>query len=186
MALSVLSVTKRQRRQSYDNRGRPTVKAAEFYAKPRIYLDIDMGEDGYGDAKSQMEHILFDRYSARDLAKLARDSGLIRAALTEAGLNPELSTKFSQKAGCSCGCSPALILSTGNGYDTYDLWVTIGDADLVAKAQPWRAATKYITAVKRGRDILRNANLAGPGKHQLKKLQTYFSTESYHKPFVQA
>jgi DNA-binding phage protein len=182
MSVTVLKVEVVKRKITYDNRGRASLSWREYTAKPRLYLGADMGDDG---KVSQMEHILYDRYSARDLTKFARDNGLLAEILNQAGLHPDTKTVFSQKAGCSCGCSPASIIQTDGYGKSYDIYATIGDAELVQKAASWREGTKYLMAIKACKAMIQNARKSGLKKVELKKLNTYYSPESYHQPLVQ-
>lgn len=73
---------------------------ARYYAAPRVYCNVNKGNDD----------ILDDLFSGRRhnrpeaaLAPVIR--GLVQTYL------PEATVRWSQKAGCSCGCSPAFIVS---------------------------------------------------------------------------
>ncbi len=50
-----------------------------------------------------------------------------RAALQAAGIDPSR-LRWSDKAGCSCGCSPGFV-PTGGSYRTTDAWVTALEGD---------------------------------------------------------
>lgn len=179
MSITVLNVEVHKRRQSYDNRGRPNMTWRELYAKPRLYLSLDSGDDG---KVSPMQHILFDRYDAQALHRFARENGLLTEILTQAGVNPTTKLVFSRKAGCSCGCSPASILQLSN--ESFNIYATIGDAEAVKAAASYREGTKFIRAIKGGRGIIKNAWATGLKQVELKKLKTYWSDADYHSPFA--
>lgn len=62
---------------------------------------------------------------------------IVKAALIEAGWPKTVSLRWSQKAGCSCPCSPAFFVT--GGPLGLDVWATIV-ADTVQTADPAEAA----------------------------------------------
>lgn len=59
--------------------------------------------------------------------------GPIKQALRDAGFPADVKLRWSQKAGCSCPCSPAFFVT--GGPVGHDLWVTI-EADTVQSEDP--------------------------------------------------
>lgn len=51
--------------------------------------------------------------------------GLLPTILREAGVSGDTKARWSQKAGCSCGCSPAFILSDCRGSFSIHATVTM-------------------------------------------------------------
>jgi hypothetical protein len=70
------------------------------------------------------------------------------------------------------------------GHGPFDIWATIGYAEKVKAAEPYREGTKFIRAVAGGRGIIKNAWASGLKKVELKKLNTYWSDSPYHSPFA--
>jgi len=94
----------------------------EFDAKPRLYISVD--------SESMAENFAF-RFD-RPVAEYRKLLPQILAAL---GLPADTKAAWSQKAGCSCGCSPGFILTipvtqrrnqTRRVIQHLDFWATIG------------------------------------------------------------
>jgi hypothetical protein len=56
---------------------------------------------------------------------------LLPEALKALGRNPQVRAKWSQKAGCSCGCSPGFVLET---RDNMNIFVTVKTEGTIEKA----------------------------------------------------
>lgn len=112
----------------------------EFDAKPRMYFFVE-GENLLENFANR-----FDRPS-----KLYRQ--FVPQVLEQLGLDPGTKVIWSQKAGCSCGCSPAFIVQadprvTGNRiHETGQLvsWQTVDGERKRAEAEHARPCDIYIT-----------------------------------------
>lgn len=181
MSIEVLDTDTNARKITYDysgRRARPLMSWSEYTAKPRLYVSYDEANDGYTGSLTPMEHILFDRWTNQvEMYKTH-----LPAIIQSLGLPEGTTAKWSQKAGCSCGCSPAFILTLPEGetIPRADFWATLGDPELVAKAKVWRAAGAAIRLRKQGRDLLLNAQQAFREGHsvvRLKELKTWYSPD---------
>lgn len=103
--------------------------------KTRVFVSIE-GESMWDD---------FERRTSRPHTLWAQP---IKDALIRAGFPADVKLRWSQKAGCSCPCSPAFFVT--GGPVGHDLWATIA-ADTVQ-------STDLDTAADRGRQLA--ANLA--------------------------
>jgi hypothetical protein len=101
----------------------------QYTAQPRIYVyvnDFDVIEDL--ENRFRRPHKVYRRYAVEALETLGMT-------------DPKFS--WSQKAGCSCGCSPGFIVSEDNrvvnGTRYWDLWIDINSAPLVDETKPARS-----------------------------------------------
>jgi len=70
---------------------------------------------------------LTNRHNARaGVTELKRD--IVPAVLAKMGLPPDTKVRWSQKAGCACGCSPGFILPEYHGRDVFVDYGTVDDA----------------------------------------------------------
>lgn len=145
-----------------------TRPARELYAKPRLYISYDAADDGMKDAPV---HILVDRYDAQSLVAAIRTDGTLAKILTDLGIPEDTRVTFSRKAGCSCGCSPGLIVNERVSYKAEDYFVTVGFADEIAKVSPWREASKALRARKMGHTLLRTFRNSGDKVAEIRNLK---------------
>lgn len=90
---------------SYDRRS--------FNSKPRLYINVK--------GENIMENLLFRSNRPSKLYK-----SLLPEIFERLGISPNTKAVWSQKAGCSCGCSPGFILTdTGVTSAQMDYWATI-------------------------------------------------------------
>jgi hypothetical protein len=147
----------------------------EQSAAARLYVHADQADDGYSGAFTQMEHLLFDRWTN----PVAMYKQFLPAIFEALGLPSTTKARWSQKAGCSCGCSPAFILQ-GPGLSGKDYWATLGDPVAVAKATVWREQGKSVRARREAKALITNANRAfaeGVPVVRIKELATYASKD---------
>jgi len=107
-------------RMHYPRYGRPywATSPREYNARPRVYVHVK--------DESVLENFAkrFDRPITlyREAAKLGLEK-----------LNISGKLRWSQKAGCSCGCSPGFILKEQGGdglpVKPFDIWVSIVDSE---------------------------------------------------------
>lgn len=165
MAVQVISVEKQSRRWT-SNR--------DYNKKPRLYLGHDEANDGRSSPLSPLEQMVGERWQSGDT--WAYRARFIPEALKQVGLEG-VSFKFSQKAGCSCPCSPGWVLGTDGPFDIY---VTIGDPEAIEAVKPFREASRYLQAKRYSRAILTNANQAfseGEPFVKLKDVQTWYNAD---------
>lgn len=89
-------------------------------SKPRVFFHLQ-GEsviDNLFDGRWTRPHLEFKK------------QGLLAEALKVAGLESSTKAKWSQKAGCSCPCSPGFILSCYSG--SFDIFVDYTIEDTMA------------------------------------------------------
>lgn len=84
---------------------------SHFDSKPRLYISI-------ADEK------LLENFAFRFDRPVAEYRKLLPEMFKKLGLPATTTARWSQKAGCSCGCSPGFIL-TGSGVRNTDFWVTL-------------------------------------------------------------
>ncbi len=108
------------RSDRYSRRGGYYVRS-EVNDKTRVY--VFAGGEG-----------VFENLANRFSRPVELYRAAMRQALDEKGLTAK--ARWSQKAGCSCGCSPAFITDQRLGYD---IFVTINEADQAAKVDPAKA-----------------------------------------------
>lgn len=110
---------------TYHGRRRDTTPQRELERKPRVYVDYGVPFDVLEDLVNR----------GRRPHRLFRDR--VTEALERVGL--EGSVHWSQKAGCSCGCSPGFILTTDVAQTRgLDVWVTLPGAPRVDESIPPR------------------------------------------------
>ena len=107
------TVNRRARTPNYFGKAR-----REYMSKPRLYIsptDWNLFEDLIEGGRFNRPHLEFKKH-------------LLEATLTKAGLDPKtVKAAWSQKAGCSCGCSPGFILT---GTDQrFDIWAKYKPVD---------------------------------------------------------
>lgn len=100
-----------------------------FEAKPRVYVyaeDFNLVEDL--ENRFRRPHKVYRSFALDALELL----GLAEPKIT-----------WSQKAGCSCGCSPGFIVQNGNralnGTRNWDVWVAIKGGPMVDETKPARS-----------------------------------------------
>ncbi len=113
--IQVVEVDARERdlpRYRFPQHGRaymsPTVR--EYNSKPQIYV--------HPKGESIFENLCFRHDRPHQVYRQA-----IPAALEALELPPGIKVRWSQKAGCSCGCSPGFIVQVEGVHK--DCWVTI-------------------------------------------------------------
>jgi len=99
-----------------------------FEAKPRVYVDVD-------------DFDLFENLENRFRRPYKFYRKYVLEALELMGMD-EPRIGWSQKAGCSCGCSPGFIVQSESRVlrDTrhWDMWITIAGAPAADEAKPAR------------------------------------------------
>jgi len=91
--------------------------AASFYHRPRVYVSPE-GESVLENYMTGRHTRPYTAYKQEVLPQLWRKLGLGSAS------HP-IKAGWSQKAGCSCGCSPGFIVKEGNV--PFDIWITVTD-----------------------------------------------------------
>lgn len=97
------SVHKRTRRQTRDR--------ARYTAKPRVYISVN---------ETILENLINRR--SRPVSEYRR---LMPQVMTLLGLPADTKAVWSQKAGCSCGCSPGFIVQYDRWDARWDAWVSV-------------------------------------------------------------
>ena len=101
--MQLLNVTKHDRRiPTQQNRAR----WKDYDARPRLYIS-HKGEN-------VLENLANRRSRPTTLYK-----GILPSILKELGLPVDTKVSWSQKAGCSCGCSPGFILKTAGRWNAW-------------------------------------------------------------------
>lgn len=105
----------------------------EYESSPRVYVSVEG------------ETLLQDFVSRMDRPQRAFKAAA-RVAIEQFGLTRKLAKlRWSQKAGCSCGCSPGFVMKPAVlptidgeevGHGKYDLWVTVTGLDAETKVTP--------------------------------------------------
>jgi hypothetical protein len=104
--------------------GRGWYTRDERQNKTRIYFS-PQGE-------TIMENLLGGRFNRPyDLYRMLLPEVNRRAGLYHAGMLPSTKAHWSQKAGCSCPCSPGFVLDFRAGYDVFVTVVQSADAESV-------------------------------------------------------
>lgn len=114
------------------SRGHMSSTQREYDAKPRLYVSID--------AENMLENFAYrwDR-PAREYRKL------LPAIFEALQLPADTKASWSQKAGCSCGCSPGFVLDiprclrrnlTDRTPRHIDFWVTVEGDDAKVAEKP--------------------------------------------------
>lgn len=119
MKLTVLKVEKHERHNSRRPR--------DFWKKPIIYF-------------AYKDESIFENFGNRAARPVDLYRKVIPEVLKAVDLPETTKVNWSQKAGCSCGCSPGFIVQTPAHFD---IWVTVGGpkreqseaADAVASAR---------------------------------------------------
>jgi hypothetical protein len=122
------------------SRGYMSSSSRSYNAKPRLYVFVE--------GENILENLAF---------RTNRPSKLYRTILKEAfrrlGLPETTKAYWSQKAGCSCGCSPGFILE-GSGAGPKDFFVTvtspadITDAKVVPSAEAMDEAASRLSQLE--------------------------------------
>jgi len=115
--MELLGVSVSPRRLESGNRG-----WREYNGKTRVYVEFK-GEE-------------LKPFVKKALEKLKAGGGGLEL------LNTELKARWSQKAGCSCPCSPGFILEATVRVEgtPVDIWMTVGKADEPVKPAEVTAA----------------------------------------------
>lgn len=97
--------------------------AADFYHRSRIYVgpDKETVMENYMGGRYTRPHTL---YRKEILPQLWRILGLGNGSFED-----KIQAGWSQKAGCSCGCSPGFIIKQGNV--PFDIWVDVTDKNVL-------------------------------------------------------
>lgn len=85
----------------------------EYNSKPRVYV-------------SPKGETVLENFAKRTERPITTYRHAAKQALKELGIEGQL--RWSQKAGCSCGCSPGFVLSTDED-GRFDIFVEILDED---------------------------------------------------------
>lgn len=117
-------------RRVYPKYGRPYYSTTwrEYEAKPRVYVSVP-------------NENLFDNLVNRTSRPHTVWGDFLRQAIRQLEFSGQL--RWSQKAGCSCPCSPGFIWTDAplfNEPRRYDVWVTITGAPTVVEDDPARVA----------------------------------------------
>ncbi len=113
--LYIKSITLRPKRGSSSKRN-----AADYYHRPRIYVGPD-GETVMENFTKGRHTRPYTMYRKEVLPQLFRVLGLGYGITGDCGIK----VGWSQRAGCSCPCSPGFIVKEGNV--PYDIHVTVAD-----------------------------------------------------------
>ena len=113
-----IEVTKKERKRpdwKYPRYGAPYLQPSrrEHNSKPRVYVHPN-GE------------MVLENFAKRFDRPITVYRHAAKQALKELGIEGKL--RWSQKAGCSCGCSPGFVLDTETAGH-FDILVTIHDED---------------------------------------------------------
>ena len=92
------------------------VRELNEYKKPRIYFFIE-------------DETIFDNLMNRRSRPYDEYRKLLPKVFKKAGIKADTKARWSQRAGCSCGCSPAFIVDIG--HDQFHLEGTEVFVDLV-------------------------------------------------------
>ena len=81
----------------------------EYTAKPRLYVSHD-GEN------------VLENLVSRKSRPVDQYRGVMPEILKQLGLPADTKMRWSQKAGCPCGCSPGFVVPS---YGRWDAWATV-------------------------------------------------------------
>lgn len=113
--------------------GRHT-RSSEYYAEPRMYVDV-------ADEETLLDNLMNRKRRPYNVYKTLIHGSLLNQVFNLGKL------RWSQRAGCSCPCSPGFILPKqtlnigGHTFSEFDVWVKIENAPSVDETKAPRQLT---------------------------------------------
>ena len=143
----------------YD-RGRWSTTHRAYTAKPRLYVHVD--------GENILENLAF---RTNRPSRLYRE--ILPAAFKKLGIPGDTKAYWSQKAGCSCGCSPGFVLDFPRDVipERKDYWVTVTarddatDAKVVPSAEAMAEASSRLSQLEQ-QGVLEALAAAQPSSQQ--------------------
>lgn len=105
-------------------------RSSEYYAEPRMYVDVK--------ENNLLENLMNRTRRPYNVYKTMIHDSLLGQMFNLGKL------RWSQRAGCSCPCSPGFILPRqtvnigGRTFSNFDVWITIENAPSVDETKPPR------------------------------------------------